>query len=278
MSAQAHEDLPARIETGARRHVMRRPGGQVVWRVWGGGGRPLVLLHGASGAWSHWIRNVPALSAHRLVIVPDMPGFGASDLLPATHTAEALTALVAEGVSEIVASPQEFDLAGFSFGGIIAGLVAARLGARVRTLAMFGPGGLGLPRPAMPPLVPVQRDMVADAQYLAHLDNLRTLMIGDPAKADALAVSIQVENLRLARFRSGSIPESDVLLRALPAIRARIVTVWGERDAFAGGDLEARRRLLAPFQSASDFRVIADAGHWTPYETPETVNAILQAL
>ena len=274
----AGDDPTARIEASGGRHVMVRPGGTVLWRLWGNSGRRLVLLHGASGAWTHWIRNIPALSEHSRVIAPDMPGFGMSDLLAAAHTADALADLVAEGIEEVVAGPEEFDLAGFSFGGIIAGLVAARLGARVRTLVLFGPGGLGLPRSAMPALVPVQPGMTDEAVRQVHRDNLRILMIADPDKVDPLAVTLQIDNLRRARFRSGRIPESDALVRVLPEVRARIVTVWGERDAFVGGDLDARRRVFAPFQSAADFRVIAGAGHWLPYEAADEVNAILRAV
>src|SRR6185437_12670183 len=209
----ADDDPTARVEASGGRHVMVRPGGTVLWRLWGDSGRRLVLLHGASGAWTHWIRNIPALSEHSRVIAPDMPGFGMSDLLPATHTADALADLVAEGIEEVVPGSETFDLAGFSFGGIIAGLVAARLGVRVRTLVLFGPGGLGLPRSAMPALVPVQPGMTDEAVRQVHRDNLRILMIADPAKVDPLAVTLQIDNLRRARFRSGRIPESDALVR-----------------------------------------------------------------
>jgi 2-hydroxy-6-oxonona-2,4-dienedioate hydrolase len=272
------DDLPARVEASASRYVMARPGGTVIWRVWGNSGRPLVLLHGASGAWTHWIRNIPALSERARVIAPDMPGFGMSDLVPETHTADALADLVAEGIGEVVPDGEEFDLAGFSFGGIIGGLVAARLGTRVRTLVLLGPGGLGLPNSALPVLVAVQPGMTAEALRRVHRDNLRILMIADPEKVDELAVTLQIENLRRARFRSGKIPGSDALVRVLPAVRARIVTIWGERDAFSRGELETRRRVFAPFQSAADFHVIVGAGHWLPYEAPDEVNAILRAL
>jgi pimeloyl-ACP methyl ester carboxylesterase len=271
-------DLPARVEAGASRHVMERPDGTVVWRLWGNGGRPLVLLHGASGAWTHWVKCIPALAERSRVIAPDMPGFGMSELVPEAHTAEALAELVAEGIGEVVAGEQEFDLAGFSFGGIIGTHVAARFGARVRNLILLGPGGLGLPPSPMPVLSSVQPGMSADEERAVHRDNLRVLMIADPDKADDLAVTLQIENLRRARFRSGRIPASDALVRMLPAVRARIVTIWGERDAFIGGNFAARRRVFAPFQSAGDFHMIAGAGHWLPYEAPGEVNAILRGL
>ena len=37
--------------------------GAMVWRVWGAG-EPLVLFHGGSGSWTHWIRNIPELSRY----------------------------------------------------------------------------------------------------------------------------------------------------------------------------------------------------------------------
>jgi hypothetical protein len=45
-------------------------------------------------------------------------------------------------------------------------------------------------------------------------------MLADRARIDDLAVHLQTENLRRARFRSGGIPESEALLEALPAMLA----------------------------------------------------------
>lgn len=56
--------------------------GRLVWYSWGQG-RPLLLLHGGSGSWTHWIRNVETLAAAGYqVIAPDLPGSGDSALPP----------------------------------------------------------------------------------------------------------------------------------------------------------------------------------------------------
>ena len=68
----------ARIESLGARVVTEVACGDMVWRAWGDG-PPLVLLHGASGSWTHWIRNVLPLAAHRRVLAADMPGYGDSD-------------------------------------------------------------------------------------------------------------------------------------------------------------------------------------------------------
>jgi pimeloyl-ACP methyl ester carboxylesterase len=111
-----------------------------------------------------------------------------------------------------------------------------------------------------------------------HRANLLTLMLAGPESADDLAVSLQIENLRRSRFKSGTIPQSDVLLRALPAIRARIAAIWGEHDAFTDGRLDECRRVLASAQQDLDLRVIEGAGHWVTYEAADRVNAALFEL
>jgi len=207
-----------------------------------------------------------------------MPGCGDSDVPPEPHTAEALADLVGSGLDLVLPAPTELDLAGFSFGGIIGGLVAARLGRRIRALVLLGAGGFGLPSVGMRPLLQVTPDMTPAEIKRVHGENLRVLMIADSQKVDDLAVFLQMENVQRTRFKWGGIPASDVMLRALPAIRARITGIWAGRDAFTASRqerVEQYRQLLASVQPHLDFRVIADSGHWTTYEAAEQVNAIL---
>jgi pimeloyl-ACP methyl ester carboxylesterase len=259
------------LDAAARRRVTAAG---TVWREWGAG-RPLVLLHGAHGSWTHWIRNVGPLAARFRVLAPDMPGFGDSATLAEPHTAEALADAVSAEIDELLPPPAPLAVAGFSFGGIVAGLVAARLRARVRTLALLGPNGMALPRQALPALRRPHAAMTPAEVALVHRDNLAALMFADPARVDDLAVHVQLDNVRRARFRVGDIPDSDVLLRALPGVRARLVGVWGERDPYAAPHLDARRATLARFAPDLDFHLLEGAGHWTAYEAADRVNAIL---
>ena len=268
-------EVVAALEAHATVSRTTWPGGAIAWRAWGDG-PPLVLLHGASGAWTHWIRNIPALATRFRVLAPDMPGFGDSDSLPEPHTAEALADLVADGIDRMVPSPSPVAMAGFSFGTIVAGLVAARLGRRVRRLALVGAGGTGLPFSELPPLLRLDPGATPDEVLAVHRENLARLMIGDPAAVDDLAVHVQVENVRRARFKSGTIPTSDALTKALPVVTARLGAIWGSRDAFMGeAYVEACGRLLATFQAGVDVRVVPGAGHWAIYEAAATLNAAL---
>src|SRR5687768_11224216 len=195
----------ARIESAATRTVSVTPAGSMVWRSWGDG-PPLVLLHGASGSWTHWIRNVLPLAERFQVLAPDMPGFGESATPPEPHTADGLADVVRAALENILPAPASFDLAGFSFGGIIGGLLAARLGRRVRRLVLLGSGGLGVGPVPSPPLQRIEAGMVAEDIRRVHRDNLRILMLGSPESADDLAVSLQIDNVKRARFKSGTIP------------------------------------------------------------------------
>jgi 2-hydroxy-6-oxonona-2,4-dienedioate hydrolase len=265
----------ARVESVGARLVTPVACGDMVWRAWGAG-PPLVLLHGASGSWTHWIRNVLPLAEHFRVLAPDLPGYGESDAPPEPHTADALADLVAAGLEQMLPSPALFDLAGFSMGAIIGGLVAARLGPRVKTLVLLGPGGLGL-TPAPPrALLRLEPEMEPEAIRHVHRENLRTLMLARPESADALAVTLQIDNVGRSRFKSGTIPVSDVLLRALPAVRAHLAGIWGGRDAFTGHHLTESRQVLAAADPTLDAAVIESAGHWVNYEAADELNRLLE--
>jgi 2-hydroxy-6-oxonona-2,4-dienedioate hydrolase len=68
--------------------------GATVWHVWGDarpGQPPVVLFHGGSGSWTHWVRNIqPLVAAGRQVIAADLPGFGDSASPPSGGDADAL--------------------------------------------------------------------------------------------------------------------------------------------------------------------------------------------
>jgi len=265
----------ARVASAATRTVTPVASGAMVWRAWGDG-PPLVLLHGASGSWTHWIRNVLPLAEHHRVLAPDMPGYGESDAPPEPHTAEALADLVVAGLDQVAPTPTVLDLAGFSLGAIIGGLVAARLGARVRRFVLLGPGGLGLEPAPVRSLLRLEAGMSEEEVRYVHRQNLLTLMLARPESVDELAVTLQIDNVARSRFRSGTIPVSDVLLRALPAVRAHLAGIWGGRDTFTGHHLAESRQVLAAFDPQLDARVIEPAGHWVNYEAADQVNALLE--
>jgi 2-hydroxy-6-oxonona-2,4-dienedioate hydrolase len=264
----------ARLAAAGQRIATPCGDGAMVWRVWGEG-ETLVLFHGGFGSWTHWIRNIPALSRHYRVVVANLPGLGESDEAPRPHTPGGLAAIAAEGLGRILAPGERFHLAGFSFGGLIGGHVAAALGERCRSLTLVGAGGLGLKRSAMARLLS-WRHLADEAERLAvHRENLAVLMLADRAKIDDQTVHLQAENAASGRVNSPPIAMTDTLARVLPRVLGRLAGIWGELDATAMADLPARARLLRGIQPSAPFVVIADAGHWVQYEQAEAFNETL---
>jgi len=273
--ALAPAEIERRFEESAARMTTPCGDGELVWRLWGAG-PPLLLLHGGSGSWRHWIRSIDVLGRRFRLYVPDMPGLGDSADAPAPYTAESLAAILSDGLDRVLPPPVRLDIAGFSFGGLLGGHVAALQGARIDRLVLIAPGGLGFPRASdRPKLAKLRRDMSAAAREAAHRRNLEIIMFGDPERIDALALHLQAENVRRARTKSPPIAVTDTLARALPRVRAGIKAIYGDRDRATGDNLPARRQLLESIQPGLDFRIIPGAGHWVMYETPDTLNALL---
>ena len=278
---QSPAEIVAAIDAAAT--VVRTPcgDGSMVWRCWGSG-PVLALLHGGHGAWSHWIRNVQPLAKHFTVAAADMPGFGDSAMAPEPYSAASIAANLVRGLGEFVPKGARFHLAGFSFGGVVGGHVAAQAGERCATLTLVGSNGLGLLRPDLEPMASWRK--VTDAAELAavHRKNLGILMIADPANIDALAVHIQTTNTRRTFIKSRPISRTDTLKEALARITARLNGIWGSRDATAAGDagIAARQALLEQLQpgAGARFRVIPGAGHWVAYEAADRFNVLLPEL
>jgi pimeloyl-ACP methyl ester carboxylesterase len=250
--------------------------GVMVWRIWGSG-PPLILLHGGYGSWTHWIRNVLPLAREFTVIAPDLPGLGESATPPEPHTAEGLAAIIIEGLEIVAPKNTAPHIAGFSFGGVLGGHVAAQLGDRLRAFTVVGSNGLGLVRQPTP-LERVPAGASAEEALPVHRHNLGALMIADPAKIDELAVYIQSQNAPRGRVRSRRFSRADTLARALPQVKARLDGIWGERDATAYPHLDERARALRSFQPGARFEVIAGAGHWVQYEAADRFNALLAEI
>jgi 2-hydroxy-6-oxonona-2,4-dienedioate hydrolase len=263
----------------SRAEIRRTPcgAGSMVWRIWGQG-PPLALLHGGYGSWTHWIRNVELLGGRYRVLVPDLPGLGESDLPPEPDRPEKIAEIVALGLLSLMGADETAAIAGFSFGGLIGGLVAEQIATRARTLVLVGSGGLGIRRSTPIELV-TWRDLPDEAaRRAAHLENLAILMIADRANIDELAVHLQVGNATRARLRSRALSRVPALPTAIPRLSARLHGLWGERDITAQGVLDDIRRLLQRLQPGASFTLIPRAGHWVQYEAPAECNATILRL
>ena len=250
--------------------------GGMIWRVWGSG-PPLVLLHGGYGSWMHWIRNVLVLARRFTVIAPDLPGLGESATPSEPHSAEELARIIIDGLATILPGGERFHLAGFSFGGVLGGHVAASLGEQVRGFTIVGSNGLGLPR--QPTELERQKPGGTVEELLTIAKhNLGVLMIADKDKIDDLAVYIQYTNAPRGRVRSRRFSRAGTLIQALPRVTAQLSGIWGGRDAGAYPYLDERKRALGEIQPGLRFEIIPGAGHWVAYEAADRFNPILAEI
>jgi pimeloyl-ACP methyl ester carboxylesterase len=246
--------------------------GTMVWRGWGSG--PAVLLmHGGAGSWRHWVRNLAALTQGHTVIAPDLPGLGDSTRAPDPISADSVAAIVGQGLDTVLGSDAPIHVAGFSYGGVIAGVVAANAGARVRSLTLIGTGGLGPPNRSVE-LVRV-RDKTGAERLAAHRDNLLRMMLADPANVDALALEVQEQNTARARLNSGFMWISRALHDALPRVHGHVHAFWGEHEMADRAMLDVRMALLRQARPDVTIEVIPHAGHWVFYEAADAFNTAL---
>lgn len=278
-TAEAPEAILARLDAAARRIETACGDGHMVWRAWGeegGAAAPLVLLHGGSGSWRHWARNIEDLSRDRLLLCPDIPGLGESALPPPAEDPGPIAAVIRAGITSILGQGGRFDLAGFSYGALLSGHLAAQAGEELRTVTLVGAGALGLPRPRTE-LVKVRR-LEGEERIAAHRHNLAVLMVADPASIDPLALAIQEWNTRHARFVSRGFASSASLRDAIAKARAPVSLLYGERDAIAWPEVEKRFEALRSVQPEAWTGVIPGAGHWVAYEAAAPFNAMLRDL
>jgi pimeloyl-ACP methyl ester carboxylesterase len=276
-------EAPAEIVAAiaGRAREIRTPcgDGTMLWRAYGSG-PCLALLHGGHGAWSHWIRNVEPLGRRFTVLAADMPGYGGSARPPEPYSAASIAEIVARGLAEIVPAGERYHVAGFSFGGVVGGNVAALAGARCASITVVGSNGLGLKRPALEPMGSWRRLTDPDAIRVVHRRNLGILMIADPARIDELAVHIQTTNTARTFVASRPISRTGALREGLERLAAgtQLNGIWGARDATAGEFLPERERLFRALRPQARFRVIPDAGHWVAYEAADRFNTTLTEL
>ncbi|MGO4326343.1 alpha/beta fold hydrolase [Cupriavidus sp. 2TAF22] len=263
----------AALERQAGRTVTDAGGCRVVWRRFGQG-RPLILLHGGHGSWLHWVRNIEALAARRTVWAPDMPGFGESGDIASELPLIAGT--LAAAAAQLPGCADGFDLAGFSFGGLVAANVAANVTASagaVGRLALLGSAGHAGVRRQQQALVDWRKapDERALAQAMCH--NLAAFMIADPARIDAMALHAHTESCRHTRFRSKPISRAGGLREALDRFGGDVLLAWGEHDVTA--EPMAAAQAMAQGDARRQVRIVPGAGHWVQYEAHEQVNALL---
>ncbi len=205
----------------------------------GGAGSPVVLLHGPGEFSAVWGRAIPELATGHRVIVPDLPGHGASGLPDGRLDVERVLDWLGELIDRTCDRPP--TLAGHLVGGAIAIRFAANHPDRVRRLVLVDSFGLSWNRPKLRFALPLAayivrpteqtRDRFLDKCFV-DFDGLRE-QVGDRWDAfGAQALEWAKSKTSKATLRSLM---SGFGLRPIPAadlarITAPTSLIWGRHD------------------------------------------------
>lgn len=256
--------------------------GSMVWHRWSpaapGQHLPVVLLHGGSGSWTHWLLNIESLvGSGREVLAADLPGFGDSALPPQGRDADALPEPVEAGL-RVLLGEGACDMVGFSFGGMVAGLLAAQFPARAARLVLVAAPGLGLAVRNSITLTAWRHLSNPTEREVVHRGNLAALMLYRPEAISALALRLHTDNTLRDRMKGRRLAYTDILARALENVPCPVFAVYGREDAL----YRQRQEALAPaLQAAPDFRGmhwIEGAGHWVQFEQHQAFDSLLLTL
>ena len=240
----------------------------------GGGGKPLVFLHGAGGILPR-DSFLDKLAQKFHVYAPLLPGYGDSqecatmrDMLDFTlHTLDVVEAL---GLKDPV-------LAGHSMGGMIAAEMAALAHNDFSRLALIASAGLWLDKHPVPDLFAMLPYEMPP--YLFHDIEMGTKLmtagvaLDDPEFLKAFLV-INARQMGTAGKILFPIPERGLSERVY-RIKAKTLLIWGASDKlFPPVYGEAFKQAI----KGADLTIIPKAGHMITLEQPDELVSALGVL
>ena len=249
-----------------------------------GEGRPVVMVHGLTGSSRNWAHNMNVIARSARVYAVDLANMGESDRLTGLDAGLVATADRVAAWMDAVGI-ERADIAGHSYGGAVAMMLAARHPHRVRSLILFAPANpfsrsgdrlvwfyKSLPGRLLALLVPFMPSWV-------HRIALGR-MYGDPTRiragclegyVDGLKVRGTMEHLLLIVRRWHE--EMNRLNNELgKLVDVPVLLVWGDRDRAVS--LESGIELHNKLQRSS-WSVIPGAGHVAFEEMPEVCNDLM---
>jgi len=240
---------------GCRTHLRR-----------GGKGKPLLYLHGASGA-PVILPFMEKLAERFDVLVPEHPGYGQSDEPEWLENIHDAAYFYLDFLKQL--NLKEVLLIGTSMGGWIAMEMAVRDCSRLSQLVLVGPAGIAAPGVK-----------VADTFLMAPEDAVRALYHDQSFAEKILAapptpegLDIQLKNrhttARLAwepRFHDPHLP------KWLQRIDVPVKIVWGEQDRIIPVAFTKEFSRLMP---KAEIHIVKGCGHLPPVEKPDEFVSIV---
>jgi len=235
----------------------------------GGAGRPLLILHGASGAGA-WAPYMADLAKRHDVIVPEHPGFGASDTPDWLDNIPDLANFYLDFLDQLDLTG--VDLVGFSLGGWIAAELAARNTRRLASVTLVAAAGIhvkGVPQ--------VDSFLRSDEQRIRDYFH-------DPKLAEEtikLRLKPELEDVNLknrtiaAKLMWQPRSYDPHLYKWLHRIDVPALLIWGANDLLFPKDYAFAYQRLIPGSSVT---IIPDCGHIPQTEQRQAFVAALEGF
>jgi pimeloyl-ACP methyl ester carboxylesterase len=205
----------------------------------GGQGPPMILLHGPGENATWWIQAIPFLVDRYKVIIPDLPGHGASKVAGGTLEAGQVMPWIQALIDNTCAEPP--TLVGHVLGGAIAARFAIDHGRQISKLVLVDSLGLGKLRPALRFAFGLFRFMMRPTEknynrFLPHcmydLDDLRSQLGSkwDPFLAYNLEGAKDAGQKAAMQTLMKKLGVPRIPATQLAAIKVPVSLVWGRYD------------------------------------------------
>ena len=228
----------------------------------GGSGAPLLFLHPASG-FNAGDAYVDLLSAHRRLIAPSHPGFGASQLTDWIDHVDDIAHIYLELMDRM--GLDKVDLIGCSIGGWIAAEMLTKSPERFGKVMLVGPVGVKTG--------PTDRLDIPDI-YVMPPAEVQKLLFHDPAAMAVDPATLSDEDLAIAARNRETLAllvwepymHNPKLRRRLHRVASPTLFVRGQSDGLVSAAyLEAYAGLVPGAKTAT----IPQAGHAPQIEQPQ---------
>jgi pimeloyl-ACP methyl ester carboxylesterase len=248
----------------------------------GGEGPPLILVHGLGGAAANWTELAPLLATRHRLLVPDLPGHGGSEPLPAVSGLEPFADRVALLAVREAMLPA--PVVGHSLGGMVVLWLALRRPGDVSAVVLAAAAGLSVGnvwgRNLLSLFTAVRPGRLAarSRRLVSRSKPLRRLVFGFVSVADPVGLTNEaVEGFLAAQLLHTDVDSAWQALRVddprqeLDAVRCPALVLWGSEDVQLPLDdaFEYTRRLRARL------RVIPGCGHLLIGERPDACDSAL---
>jgi 3-oxoadipate enol-lactonase len=240
-----------------------------------GQGQPVVLIHGFPLDGRIWEAQMAALSDRWRVIVPDLPGFGKSQLVR-PFTIDSLAHDMHELLGRIGALPCVFG--GLSMGGYVSFAFGTKFLHDMKGLMLVDTKcEADTSEGKQNRLKMIETAKSGGAKAVA--DQMMPKMIAPavaqskPQVAKRLREIMESVSVAAIEYASLAMRDRKDYRSELPSIAAPTLIVVGQEDAFAPPAVaQSMQRDMPKAQLA----IIPDAGHMAPMEQPEAVNQVMR--